>query len=236
MKDQNFKEDLFGEGVLSRKPARMKVLEGYAKQRYLPYLKLPTEYAVIALIAVLIMLIFAYALGVKVGRGSASTAEIIAIDGQYEDIVKGAESVLPVAGNEKQYYSPVTDEATEERPGPLYGMDEAEQKTEEDLPLGAVSSDAPPAVDKEQEASPRDSVGEDIGKGVYFVYVAAFRGEDKAKSLSDELKSSGMNSGVSKSSGWYQVYAGGYRTIAEANKAKDILQRQYADCYIRKVE
>lgn len=229
MHDDNFQEDLFGKGVSSKKPPKVGVLDGCVKQRFLPYLKMPTEYAVIALIGVLVLLTLSYAFGVKVGRSSAPFSDVLAVDstvlrGEVKDDWMLA---VPEGGNAGY--------GNEENPD-LYADDavlrEAYRKAEE----VRLADESHLAAPREEESEPAILAPVIPAKGAYMIHLAAFREEARAKALSDKLKNSGMEAGVAKKGDWYQVYTSGYRTISEANSAKALLKNDYADCYIRKVE
>ena len=87
MQDNDFKEDLFGKGVSLGKTPRLPIFDGYVKQqRHLPYFKMPTEYAVIFVIGVLVLLTLSYAWGVKAGRLSVPSTEVLNVqsDGSEE--------------------------------------------------------------------------------------------------------------------------------------------------------
>ncbi|MFA6636102.1 MAG: SPOR domain-containing protein [Candidatus Omnitrophota bacterium] len=226
MQDNNFQDDLFGKSGSARKPPRIPVLDGYGKQRYLPFLKMPTEYAVMAVIVVLILLTVAYALGVKVGRDSSYVAGVFpeeGVDIKNIEIEPGSRSldqgiseftVVETVSSAEQHYAAMPESPVE------------------DPRQDAELSDIPQREDP-VESLPVDALEK---KGAYRIYLAAFREESKAKALSEKLTVSGIDANVSKSSGWHQVYAEGYSAISEANSAKEVLRKDFPDCYIRKIE
>lgn len=220
MQDNNFQEDFFAKGVSSRKPSRMPVLDGYVKQRYLPFIKMPTEYAVIAVIAVLILMTIFYALGVKVGRNSRPFVEVTPA---VEVLVEEDEEIVFSKTDEEEMTSSAKIELADNDGGLDLLSDGEESEEEDDLSFGKVTESLP-------EPEPV------VPKSVYLIYLAAFREEDKANQLLERLKKSGTKAGVSKKSDWYQVYAEGYSTIDEANSGKEKLRKDYADCYIRKIQ
>ena len=226
MQDNNFRDDLFGKSGSVRKPPRIPVLDGYGKQRYLPILKMPTVYAVMAVIGALILLTVAYALGVKVGRASAYVAGVLpesGMDIKNIEIEPGSRfldrgiSDVPVAETvsiEERHHAAMPESPAED--------------TRED---GAL----PVALQREEPVKPLPDHPIER-QGAYRIYLAAFREESRAKTLTEKLKSSGINADFSKGSVWHQVYAQGYVTISEANSAKEALRKDFPDCYIRKIE
>jgi cell division septation protein DedD len=226
MQDNNFRDDLFGKSAPVRKPQRAPVLDGYVKQRYLPFLKMPTEYAVIAVIGVLILLTVAYALGVKVGRTSAHVAGVF------------PEAETDIKGIERELGSRLSDPGTSVFP-------EAEKVSREEQHY-AAAPESPAEDEWQDEVFPVASEPEEPvkplpvrtleRKGEYRIYLAAFREESRAKALVEKLKSSGISADFSKGAAWHQVYAEGYGTISEAVSAKESLLKDFPDCYIRRIE
>lgn len=235
MQDDNFKEDLFGRGGSFGKQPKLPVFDGYVRQqRYLPYVKIPTEYAVIALIAVLVMLTVSYALGVKVGRSYAPAPQFTTTESVT---VTPDTAEKEVSEEEKEAEALEYQEIREMRLKSYLDYTEvAPEDTQEDivesLPEEAVSPELEktelPVPVAEPQALPAD--------GKYVIYLAAFKEESRAKELADKLKAGGVDGRFAKKSDWYQVYAAGYKNITEANSAKAILKKSYADCYIRKIE
>lgn len=220
MQDNNFQDDFFAKGVSSRKPSRMPVLDGYVKQRYLPFIKIPTEYAVIAVIAVLILMTIFYALGVKIGRSSRPFVEA---SPAAEVLVEEEEEVVFSQTDESAGTYSATSDIVDNGGGLDLLSDSEESEEGDNLSFEKVTENLP-------KSEPT------VSKSVYVIHLAAFREEDKANQLCERLKKSGTKAGVSKKSDWYQVYAEGYSTIDEANAGKEKLRKDYADCYIRKIQ
>ena len=70
----------------------------------------------------------------------------------------------------------------------------------------------------------------------YMVQLASFRDLKMAKQEAEKLRKKGYSVSYKKSGTWYQIYAEGYRSMDDAEKAKKELAKYYKDCYIRKVK
>ncbi len=232
MSEYKIQEDLFGGGAPSSKPPKTPVLGGYAKQRYLPYIKMPTEVAVMAVISILILLIVSYAVGVKVGieQGPRDAGTVV-----FEDEMERVSEVTPpdvtvtpvmlkdvMPGPEKVVPSPHGEQPVL----PLTGKAELEEKI-----VFSEKLDIP-----EKESGAKASVDELPEEGRYVIYLAAFRQEARADEAAEQLRLEGVDARVKKRSDWYQVYTAGYRDIDEARSARDILRQNYEDCYIRRLD
>ena len=60
MVDNNYQQDFFGSDHRQKKGKRPGLLNGYSKQRFLPYMKIPIEYTVMIAIGVLVLMIIIY--------------------------------------------------------------------------------------------------------------------------------------------------------------------------------
>jgi hypothetical protein len=227
MQDNNFKEDLFGKGVPSGKSPRVPAFNGYVKQqRYLPYLKMPTEYAVILAISVIVLFTLSYAWGVKVGRSSATSSEVLEIEIEGDRLLEEPDPAPECQERqdiEVEDYIDQEDENTDIIGSQLRGdAKEVEERVEREEPLA--------------EKTNLREIEEPVSSGRYVIYLAAFKDQSRAEVLSLDLKDSGVDARVDKKSDWYQVYAAGYATITEADSAKTVLSKDFPDCYIRKLE
>jgi len=220
MQDNDFKEDLFGKGVSSGKTPRLPIFDGYVKQqRHLPYFKMPTEYAVIFVIGVLVLLTLSYAWGVKAGRLSVPSTEVLNVKSA------GSEEVEDVG-----YFEDIQEAQDVDLKSYVDYVDDGDVSSEDkDDPLPEVVKVAP---EKAEEQISQQTVA---GAG-YVIYLAALKEESRANGLSDKLRSLGVDARVAKKSDWYQVYAAGYASVSAADSAKVVLQKDYPDCYIRKIE
>jgi hypothetical protein len=68
MADNNFKEDFFGDRYSEKKDRKPRFFKKYSTHRFLPHVKIPTEYTIVIAIGVLILVIIAYAIGVERGK------------------------------------------------------------------------------------------------------------------------------------------------------------------------
>ena len=221
MQDNNFQNDLFGKGGSQGKSPRMPIFDGYVKQqRHLPYFKMPTEYAVIAAIVILVFLTLSYAWGVKVGRASLPTVEVSTV----ESVEVPATPALETDPEESQTGSEVDLKSY---------VDYAETEMVPDEELNDPLPESVIALPEEIETPPEQQA---VSTGRYVIYLAALKKEPAAEGMSQALKDLGVDARVSKKSDWYQVYAAGYSTISEAKAAKTVLLEDYPDCYIRRVE
>jgi hypothetical protein len=66
--DNKFQHDFFGDLQREREARKKRFLSRYSKHRFLPHLRVPTEHVVVTVIAVLVLVIVAYALGIERGK------------------------------------------------------------------------------------------------------------------------------------------------------------------------
>ena len=218
MDDNNYQQDFFGGESRGKKGKRPGLLNGYSKQRFLPYMKIPIEYTVMIAIGVLVLMIISYAIGVERGKKvsgvvTSSVSEKVA---KSEIARKSEPDKIPVEVTEDAVGSKV--EAISEVKIP---------ETEEVDPYAGSRGD--------YVGAPPEEVPEEVMGSVYTIQLATFRSESAANDEVKKLKGKGIDSGSSKSGDWYQVYAQGYQTIGEARAAQKSLSEDYEDCYIRKV-
>ena len=117
MENGNFEKDLFGGHAFEKKKKGLDLLEKYSKQRLVPFIRIPLEYTVIIAIAVLVLVIISYAIGVEVGkRASVSPAveekEVTEIQELAEVIPE--EPALPVIAEERLEEDIIATETVEE--------------------------------------------------------------------------------------------------------------------------
>lgn len=245
MKDSKFQEDLFGASVSGEKPPKRPPSNGYVSgQRHLPYIKIPTEFAVIAAIFVLIMLTVSYAAGIRSGR-RAERGEAAEVFSEFADISVDpgvfAEEIAP-----SKVHSQVGTVAMRTTGGIEHTECSAELSAELFLSHEGIleKPEAISEVDTFQEESFEFSDEMDIrsgqtdveepASGEYMIYIAAFRDRVRAEEAAMQARSMGKDSGIRETSGWYQVYTFGYETIEEARSSRDELSAFYPDCYIRR--
>ncbi len=214
MIDIDFQKDLFGEQVCEEKARKPRLLCRYSERRFLPYVKIPIEYIVIIVIGMLVLTVIAYAVGVEKGRNTAGAkiGRDITIE-QTENAIKveteePATSTIP----NELVYKPLEEDTSE--------ILRENEKINDDF-----------SVLLEKETEKQEQVHE-----LYTIQLASFKKEELAKKELQKLKKENITADVTKKGEWYQVYAVGYHTIEEANKAKEELLKEYKDCYIRRVK
>jgi hypothetical protein len=224
-------QDLFEGEYSGKKTRKVPVFANYQKRSLLPYVKIPAEHLVVAVIGVLVMALLSYAVGVEVGRKTIPE----------DDTVAGRAAREAVPGDDTGYASVKESVNSDEGPEvPTAGngpVTQAEHK-EEAVPKRS-SSDRVPSMEKEtsvpgdiEEADEGDDAPED--DGAYIIQIASFRDRASADGLVSDLKGQGLAARSRKSGSWYQVYAAGYENIVQARKARAELITQYADCYIKR--
>ncbi len=240
MADNLFNNDLFGDQVPGKDAKGNQTRKVYPGHRFLPHVRVPIEYMVIVLVAFLLLLVVAYAIGVergkKIERGVMGSvvrvqgAEIIAKSEKEkektkkEEVEKKKEKVDREEAEEERVAGEVTEK--------LEKVILAENKNEEEQ---AVIESGSPQLKK----TPKDVEGDldrpvQDKKYLYSIRLAAYAEKLRAESEVESLKETGCNAGYEKSGRWYQVYVTGFQTIEETQAAKKTLVGRYPDCYIRK--
>lgn len=227
MEQEYVQQDLF-EGEYNKKKAKKPpIFANYQKRSRLPYLKVPVEHLVVAVIGVLVLALLSYAVGVEVGRRNYPEKEVGAkaigkepVPADMGDMVRGETVQEPV----KQ----MTERRSETPAG------EKGEKVPERSSVARV-----PETEKETPDAD-DTEGADLEEDkrengtVYIVQIASFRDRPAAEKLVADLKARGLSARHRKSGNWYQVYAEGYGTIVQARKARSELITRYPDCYIKR--
>ena len=207
MTDREIQKDFFGGQEYEEKARKPLLIRRYPDRIFLPQLKIPVEYAVIISIAVLVLVIIAYAAGVE--RGKRLVLPVEAESSQAETVV--AETVKSATGTGEQ--ATVSVQQTEVA------------EPEEPEPVPVVQQPVREAAEEPERP---------VGK--YVIQLASFKNRDSAEEEMAKLENSGIHVDVSKKGDWYQVYAYGYATIESARKAKKLLSADYKDCYIRRLK
>ena len=203
MTDREIQKDFFGGQKYEEKARKPLLIRRYPDRIFLPQLKIPVEYAVIISIAVLVLIIIAYAAGVERGKRVVSPVEVESFQ---------AEAVVAETAKD-------TTETTEQAVIAVRQAEVAEPKKPEPAP-----------VVKQPVREPVEEPERPIGK--YVIQLASFKNRDSAEEEMQKLENSGIHADVTKKGDWYQVYAYGYATIESARKAKKLLSADYKDCYI----
>ncbi|MEA3489320.1 MAG: SPOR domain-containing protein [Candidatus Omnitrophota bacterium] len=215
MFENNFQNDLFEGRFHEKKAVKPRILSRYSKQRFLPHIRVPIEYTVIGAILVLIFVIIAYAVGVERGKRLP-----------VERTMRASGEML-LASDQEEIPEAVYPEVLEGDLAGIHGEPGADEEFLEEAGELSVTEKSPEAEEKEVSG---------IGGAAYIVQLASFRNKRSAEREVKGLKRKGVKSGMAKKGDWYQVYAEGYCTVEEAIKAKEELNEDYADCYIRKVK
>lgn len=212
MIDSDFQKDLFGEQVCEEKARKPRLLFRYAERRFLPYIKIPIEYSVIIVIGILVLTVIAYAVGVEKGRNTAG-AKI------------GMETTI----------EPTENAIKDETEGPPVST------IDNELVYKSLEEDTSEVLRENEKINDAFSVllegeTEKQVRQLYTIQLASFKKEDLANKELQKLKKKNITADVTKKGEWYQVYTAGYKTIEEANKAKEELLKEYKDCYIRRIK
>ena len=206
----NYKDDFFEARSRGEKGGKPRSGDGfgYSGQRFLPYIKMPVEYSVIAAIGVLVLVIVAYAIGVENGKRVRP----------HEDL-SIREKVIVAAQAPEEIVSVNADADTEEK------YEDIQEPEAPEVPETVV---APVPVKTEKKVE----IG---GDKEYIVRLAAFKNRVSAQEMADKLKTEGIGANMERNGDWFQVYVGGYRTIDEVREAKQGFSESYSGCYIRRV-
>jgi cell division septation protein DedD len=207
MTDREIQKDFFDGRKYEEKARKPLLIRRYPDRIFLPQLKIPVEYAVIISIAVLVLVIIAYAAGVERGKRVVSPVET--------ENYRAETVVAETAGD--------TTETTEQVIVAVQQAEVAEPEEPEPAP-----------VVKQPVREPVEEPERPVGK--YVIQLASFKNRDSAEEEVAKLENSGIHVDVSKKGDWYQVYAYGYATIESARKAKKLLSADYKDCYIRRLK
>ena len=218
MDDNNFQQDLFSGSFREKKDRRPGLFDGYSKQRFLPYVKIPIEYTVIIAIGMLVLMIISYAVGVERGKRVSKIPAAVA-----------TKTVIKEPGTSEAFSSKTASMPQEEKVSLVETEDLVEEVDVKDIDPYEGSRD-------DYVGAPPEEPLEEIKESVYTVQLASFKSADSAKGEIDKLKRQGIQAEMSKPGDWYQVYASGYQTIEEARSAQKKLREYYQDCYIRKVK
>jgi len=213
MTDSIFPSDFFEGEYYEKKGRKPRFLNKYAKQRFLPYLRIPVEYTVIFGIAILVLMVVSYAAGVEMGKRSlAKTDEgIVQINTDKRLVTVTPDEVMP------EVYEQLQEDENNDDP-------EAVEDIEPEKALGTEEQKGVTVEEQQKEPVP----------GQYIVQLASFKKENVARSEVENLKASGIEAEYAKKGRWFQVYAEGYATINQAREAEKTFREKYPDCYIKK--
>lgn len=68
----------------------------------------------------------------------------------------------------------------------------------------------------------------------YLIQLVSFKKEKYAEREVEKLKKAGKDAFFVKTGEWYPVSVKGYRTIGETREAKNVFNKEYPDCFIRR--
>lgn len=215
--DSDYQGDFFSEQKGAVKPKKTGFLGKYSERRALPHIRIPVEYTVIYAIGILVLIILAYAVGVEQGKRSLPAKKVAA---SAEQRKRDTDKVL----SEVRVMKRVAEDKPEKEPQQQAKDAEKSDRTEE----VAVTETVKPIVEKDVKPLPPGPE--------YVVQLASFRDENNARSAVNQLTVKGIKAAYSRKGDWYQVFAGGYATNAEAQRVKIKLSDDYSDSYIRKIK
>ena len=209
---EDYKNDLFGGQDKQSKPKK----KGFSGQRFLPNIKIPLEYTVIAIVAVMLLVIIAYAIGVERGKrivGATGTVfisdeDILSEDTLLEDFDIELDEKDVVSLPEKSY-----------------------EEVSLDVSLERLSFEQNDSIQAEKEETIESRT-----TGIYTIQLASFKDVNAALGELRKLKDKGISAEYAQRGEWYQVYAIGYQSIDEAKNAQAELLSEYSDCFIRKIK
>ncbi|MBU0570767.1 MAG: SPOR domain-containing protein [Candidatus Omnitrophica bacterium] len=215
MTDDQFQDDFFNHAS-SGCGKRLGFKAGYPVVRFMPHVRIPVEYVVVFGIAMLVLLVVAYAAGVESGKRSVPEqrpADIVVIETMPELTKDAGSTDISGSGGE------TPDEEGEEKAESDVTTDTLETKeTRKPWELSVLGEKA---VAKPDEAA-------------YTIQLAAFTEKENVEKETAKLKEAGNDAAYVKVGKWYQSYVKGYKTIGEARGAKEKFIEEYQDCYIRK--
>ncbi|RLJ02404.1 MAG: hypothetical protein DRP08_04575 [Candidatus Aenigmatarchaeota archaeon] len=212
MSTSSFPTDLFDKEYREKKERKLSYfVSKYAKQRFLPYLRVPVEYTIIAGILILVLMILSYAVGVE--RGKRQVAVLEAQDAR-EDVLLTVAEIPDMPAGVTETGGPVLPGDVADQAGPY--AEETSLPIEEETPTG----------EKYPVSVPEESA--------YMVQLASFKTEKYAREEVSKLEAKGEHAGYLKAGDWYQVYAEGYNTIDQARDAQKAFNDIYPGCYVRR--
>ncbi len=212
MSEGNFKKDFFDDTSNRDKSWKTSFIGEYIERRSVPHIRIPIEYTVVTAIAVLVMIIISYSVGVERGK-------------RIPRMLKAERINYQVIVTEVDAEDRTTDEVLLE-----------EVKTEgikyetniDEKPVSNVTASVPKV--KSTEEKPLSE-----GDFKYVIQLASFKDKQLARAETKKLRNKKIEALFSKKGSWHSVYAG-YQTRREALRALRKLEDEYSDCFIRKVK
>ncbi|MFH1411154.1 MAG: SPOR domain-containing protein [Candidatus Omnitrophota bacterium] len=215
MKEEKIQVDLFDGSFTGDAGVRPRRFKNYPRQRFLPVIKVPVEYTVISAIAVLMLLIISYAVGVE--KGKTFRQREPARPGTQEKVYSEASVIREKVAPEELTYEGQAVE--EEISSAEYG---------EDFPLAYEDNETHTPAAVEAEIKP-------LSEKTYDLRLASFKNADSAEAEKEKLKDKGYNAVMTKNGSWYQISIEGYGSIEEVKKAQEELSSEYKDSYIKRM-
>ena len=214
MNENSFRKDLFEDQVYESKVRKLGLLSKYSKQRILSYISVPVEYMVIVSIAVLVLMIVSYAIGVERGKN---------VSGKIGTKTEVSENTLETKA--RQDFS---NKIKADLDSKIQKEDKQQLEEKSVMEIDVREEEIQNVTMLEEE-----DVLPDISR--YTVQLASFKNKDAAINETYKLKDKGISAEYIKKGNWYQVYAEGFSTIEEARGAQQMLVQYYEDCFIRKM-
>jgi len=217
MDEYKIQTDLFDGNVKTEKNRGFRRFKNHPQQRFLPHVRVPVEYMVIISIAVLLLIIVAYAVGVEKGK-NITEENFSGVNESFLDDkpgIKDMDTEIVVLDTEKTVLNATEDNAGQtEKEGSLI-IDEVENE--------------PNRVTSNADVTP-------LIETAYILQLASFKNENSAEEEITKLKRKGFPAALVKNRSWYQIYTEGYQTIDDAKAAQKELIEDYRDCYIKRVK
>jgi len=236
MSNDLFDNDLFEGQEFVRQDKRPRFVDKYAKHRFLPFLKIPVENAIILCILFLVLVVISYAVGIERGkrmaRGKKDTVRLTQQGGDLpvsdEDIMRSQEEIIEFSGEKD-----------------VKGIKDSSADIYDEIPVNTYDKTANEITEqgdildtlKEVEASGEDDniILEKPEEKAYIIQLITFSSEGQAVDEVERLRTAGSDAVLSRSGRWYQVYVKGFSDIDEAARAQDKYISEYPDCYIRRL-
>ncbi|MFH1798034.1 MAG: SPOR domain-containing protein [Candidatus Omnitrophota bacterium] len=228
MIDSDFQKDLFGGQVCEKKGRKPRLLSRYSERRFLPYVSVPIEYAVIIAIGILVLTVIAYAVGVERGRN------ISGISGDNKG--KGKEHRIEKPRDIQQIVkTKQSEEAVEDET-----LAAVSCAVDNELVYKPLQEDTNEILEEKEKINDAFSIlleedTKDKTQPLFAIQLASFKKESLAKSEVSKLEKRNIKADFTKKGEWYQVCASGYETVGSADKAKEELRKNYKDCFIRRI-
>ncbi|KJJ83948.1 Sporulation/cell division region, bacteria domain protein [Candidatus Omnitrophus magneticus] len=226
MKEEIFTTDLFGKDVYKAKNIDgFSAVKKYSDQRFLPYIRIPIEYAVISGVIFLVLAVIIYAIGVERGKIVSQKNENAFVTG-----------IKLSNNNFKTLPGQVNFSESDILPDNIKLFLEKEN-------VGSSVSNTVTSNVQEKEASKtiKTQVKPDVNvaiikdvpsKGAYVLQLVSTKIESKAKDELESIVKKYKTAKMVKKGVWYQIIIEGFNTEKEVETVKQFFRKKYPDCYI----